>query len=43
MIIDNDCWEIVVTVNEYDYNVCVACENVRSMVRSVIDKVALKL
>lgn len=34
---------IVVTINEYDYNICVECENVRSMVKSVVDVVALKL
>lgn len=34
---------IVVTINGGKYNVCVECENVRSMVRSVIDRVALKL
>ena len=34
---------IVVTINGADYNVCVECENVRSMVKSVVDKVALKL
>jgi len=34
---------IVVTINGYNYNVCVEFENVRSMVKSVIDAVALKL
>ena len=34
---------IVVTINGANYNVCVECENVRSMVKSVIDVVALKL
>ena len=34
---------IVVTINGYDYNVCVELENVRSMVKSVINAVALKL
>lgn len=34
---------IVVTINRANYNVCVECENVRSMVKSVIDVVALKL
>ncbi len=34
---------IVVTINGANYNVCVECENVRSMVKSVVDKVALKL
>ena len=34
---------VVVTINGANYNVCVECENVRSMVKSVIDKVALKL
>ena len=34
---------IVVTINGANYNVCVECENVRSMVKSVIYVVALKL
>lgn len=34
---------IVVIINKANYNVCVECENVRSMVKSVIDCVALKL
>ena len=34
---------IVVTINGADYNVCVECENVRSMVKSVVNAVALKL
>ena len=34
---------IIVTINGANYNVCVECENVRSMVKSVVDKVALKL
>lgn len=34
---------IVVTINNAKYNVCVECENVRSMIKSVIDVVALKL
>lgn len=34
---------VVVTVNEYDYKVHVECENVRSMVKNVVDVVALKL
>ena len=34
---------IVVTIYGANYNVCVECENVRSMVKSVIDVVALKL
>ena len=34
---------IIVTVKGYDYKVCVECENVRSMIRSVVNAVALKL
>ena len=34
---------IVVTINGGKYNICVECENIRSMVRSVVDVVALKL
>ena len=34
---------IVVAINGANYNVCVECENVRSMIKSVIDVVALKL
>ena len=34
---------IVVAINGANYNVCVECENVRSMIKSVIDVVTLKL
>jgi len=34
---------IVVVINGAAYNICVECENIRQMIKSVVNVVALKL